>query len=160
MARVAPLVVRRAHSGRRGQALVEFALILPVFMLILFAFIDAGRFVFFASTLSQAAREGARAGSVQAYWVGSSDPGCNASGGPTCPANVTALRANITSAANAEMSPFGAIQNVYTKCTAASAPTPSANWTDTTCASNNPKDNISVRVTSTFTAITPIVSSI
>ncbi len=66
-------------SSRRGQALVETALVLPVFLLILFGLIDGGRFVFTDSVLSQAAREGARVGAVEAGWIGKTvadDPSC------------------------------------------------------------------------------------
>jgi Flp pilus assembly protein TadG len=44
----------------RGQSLVEFGLILPVFLLIVFGIIDFGRAVFAYSTLNSAAREAAR----------------------------------------------------------------------------------------------------
>jgi Flp pilus assembly protein TadG len=48
----------------RGQALVEFALIVPVFMLIAFGIFDFG-FAFDSSlTISNAAREGARFGAT------------------------------------------------------------------------------------------------
>ena len=49
-----------ARAGRRGQAMVEFALIAPVFFLVLFAIIEGGRFMFYYETLNHAAREGAR----------------------------------------------------------------------------------------------------
>ncbi len=49
----------------RGQAFVEFALVLPVVLLMLFASVDFGRAYFGAVGLNQAAREGAR------YIVGS-----------------------------------------------------------------------------------------
>ena len=45
---------------RRGQALVEFALVLPVFLLIVFGIIDGGRLIFTYNTVSNAARNGAR----------------------------------------------------------------------------------------------------
>jgi hypothetical protein len=44
----------------RGQALVEFALIIPLFLLLLVALFDLGRAVFAYNTLTNAAREGAR----------------------------------------------------------------------------------------------------
>lgn len=49
-------------SGRRtrAQALVEFALVLPVFLLIIFGLIDGGRLIFTYNTTSNAARSGAR----------------------------------------------------------------------------------------------------
>ena len=54
-----------AHSVQRSQALIEFALISPVLLLLIFGVIDIGRAVFYYDTLSHAAREGARTG-VQA----------------------------------------------------------------------------------------------
>jgi len=45
---------------RRGQGLVEFALVAPVFILILMAFFDLGRGVFIYNSITNAAREGAR----------------------------------------------------------------------------------------------------
>ena len=51
--------------GQRSQALIEFALISPVLLLLLFGIIDIGRAVFYYDTLGHAAREGARS-AVQA----------------------------------------------------------------------------------------------
>jgi Flp pilus assembly protein TadG len=50
-----------------GQSLVEFALVFPIFLLLLFGLIDIGRFVYTANALNQAAREGARYGSVASW---------------------------------------------------------------------------------------------
>jgi Flp pilus assembly protein TadG len=44
----------------QGQGLVEFALLLPVLLLLLFALFDFGRAIFAFNTVSNAAREGAR----------------------------------------------------------------------------------------------------
>lgn len=62
--------VRRAwgrpdHTSR-GQALVEFALIVPIFLMLLFALVDFGRVVFAQQAITQGAREGARAALVAA----------------------------------------------------------------------------------------------
>jgi Flp pilus assembly protein TadG len=54
------------RSRGRGQALVEFALVIPIFMLLLFALLDFGRVVYAQQTIVQDAREGARAGLVAA----------------------------------------------------------------------------------------------
>jgi Flp pilus assembly protein TadG len=51
-------MIRRREQ--RGQALVEFALILPIFLLILFGLFDFGRAIYAYNTISQAAREAAR----------------------------------------------------------------------------------------------------
>jgi hypothetical protein len=50
----------RRHDKSRGQTLVEFALILPIFLLVLMGILDLGRAVYYSSTLSNAAREAAR----------------------------------------------------------------------------------------------------
>jgi hypothetical protein len=47
-------------GGQSSQALIEFALISPVLLLLLFGIIDIGRAIFYYDTLSHAAREGAR----------------------------------------------------------------------------------------------------
>ena len=147
----------------QGQGLVEFALVLPVFLLLLFGLIDVGRLVYMNSVLSQAAREGARLASVEASWLGSSDPSCGTTGGPVCPANLAALRADVTAAANRMVAPFGSISTVYISCDPQGS-APSGNWTTASCASNTPGapnyDVVSVRVVLTFKPITPIASSI
>jgi len=51
--------LRNRRRGR-GQGLVEMALVLPVFMLIVIALFDLGRATFAYNTLTNAAREGAR----------------------------------------------------------------------------------------------------
>ncbi len=56
--------VRRTQRGSRGQSLVEFALVIPIFLLLVFALIDMGRLVYINNALSEGAREGARWGSV------------------------------------------------------------------------------------------------
>ena len=48
------------HDSTRGQSLVEFALILPIFLLIIFGIIDLGRGVFAYNAIQNAAREGVR----------------------------------------------------------------------------------------------------
>jgi TadE-like protein len=51
----------RNIRGQRSQALIEFALVSPVLLLLLFGIIDLGRAIFYYDTLNHAAREGARA---------------------------------------------------------------------------------------------------
>jgi Flp pilus assembly protein TadG len=53
------MTLRSRHRGR-GQALVEFALVIPVFLILLMAVFDLGRAVFAYNSITNAAREGAR----------------------------------------------------------------------------------------------------
>lgn len=50
--------------SRSGQTLVEFALILPVFILLLMGIFDFGRAVYAGSTIENAAREAVRVGII------------------------------------------------------------------------------------------------
>lgn len=52
------------RSSRQGQTLVEFALLLPLFLLIVVVIFDLGRAVYYYSAISNAAREGARFGII------------------------------------------------------------------------------------------------
>jgi Flp pilus assembly protein TadG len=61
------LVTRRTAEPRRGQSLVEFSLILTPLMLVLLGIIQFG-FIFNSHvTMTNAAREGARTGSIYVY---------------------------------------------------------------------------------------------
>ncbi len=55
---------RQKRRGRSGQAVVEFALVLPLFLLLLFAAVEFGRAYFHLHLLTNASREGARVGSL------------------------------------------------------------------------------------------------
>lgn len=52
--------MRRQRRGRRGQALVEFALILPVLLLLVLGLVDFARAWNVFQVITDAAREGAR----------------------------------------------------------------------------------------------------
>lgn len=56
--------MRRRGARARGQSMVEFALILPIFLLLVFGAVDLGRAVFYQSLLDNAVRDGARLGIV------------------------------------------------------------------------------------------------
>lgn len=55
------MAARRSRRGERGAAAVEFALVLPILMLLIFGIVDFGRMLSAKITLTEAAREGARA---------------------------------------------------------------------------------------------------
>jgi Flp pilus assembly protein TadG len=148
---------RVRHDG--GQSLVEFSLILPVFVLLLFGLIDVGRFTYLNSVLSQGAREGSRLAAVEASWIGSTDLGCNAAGGPVCPNAADALAAHARTAANRMIVPFGTVDSLYIRCdTPGNAPTGA--WTGVSCTSHTTGDIVSVRVVLRFTPLTPIIGQI
>lgn len=52
--------------GERGQSLVEFTMIVPIFLLLVFAIVDFGMGLYSWITVTNAAREGARIGTVGA----------------------------------------------------------------------------------------------
>lgn len=74
----------RLRRHQRGQALVEFAIVIPVLLVFMLAIVDFGRGIYIYSVISDAAREGARyaivhgslapADGEQASGPGTSDP--------------------------------------------------------------------------------------
>lgn len=55
-------------TGRiSGQSLIEFALVIPLILLLAIAFIDLGRIIYFHSALSNAVREGSRYASINHF---------------------------------------------------------------------------------------------
>lgn len=59
-----PFSRRAGRQRTRGQALVEFALVIPVFLLLLMTLFDFGRVIYAQNTINQDAREGVRRGIV------------------------------------------------------------------------------------------------
>ncbi len=62
--------VRTRTGGDRGQTLVEFALVLIPFLVILMGIVDMGRGIYVYNAVSQSAREIARVTSVHPYAAG------------------------------------------------------------------------------------------
>ncbi|MBK6561157.1 TadE/TadG family type IV pilus assembly protein [Candidatus Amarobacter glycogenicus] len=58
-------VVRKLRRTEAGQALVEFTMILPIFLMLLFGLVDFGRGFYTWLLITNAAREGARVAAVQ-----------------------------------------------------------------------------------------------
>ena len=56
----------RKISAQKGQSLVEFALVLPVFIIVLFGIMEFGRLWEISNVLTSAAREGVRVAAVTA----------------------------------------------------------------------------------------------
>jgi len=64
----------RMRRGSRGQALMEFAIVLPVFLAMLLAIVDVGRVVWANNSLANAAREAARFAIVHGGSAGTACP--------------------------------------------------------------------------------------
>lgn len=72
-------MTRRRHDGERGQGMVEFAMLVPAFMLLLLGMLEFGFLFDHTLTLQYASREGARVGSALANGGGAL--GCNFAAG-------------------------------------------------------------------------------
>ena len=60
-------LIRRSRTrGEKGQALAEFALLAPIFLILVFAIVDFGMGFYSWITVTNSAREGARLGTVAA----------------------------------------------------------------------------------------------
>jgi Flp pilus assembly protein TadG len=75
-----------ARDRGRGQSLVEFALVLPIFMLIVFGIVDGGRVVFANNDMAQATRNVARVASTTCF---ATVPACSKTAGPIAAAIAT-----------------------------------------------------------------------
>ncbi len=58
--------IRKSLKSEKGQSLVEFALVLPIFIFLVFGIIEFGRLWETVNIMTSAAREGARAAAVSA----------------------------------------------------------------------------------------------
>ena len=78
-----PCFKSRTRDRQSGQAAtVEMAILFPVFMVLLLGLIDSGRALYTYSTVSSAAREGARFGSIHPTWWTAPAAAERTSGGP------------------------------------------------------------------------------
>ncbi len=67
-------ITRRTSKGEDGQSLLEFALVLPIFLLVLFAIIDFGMAFHAWIAVTSSAREGGRLGAVHPSLSGAGSP--------------------------------------------------------------------------------------
>lgn len=167
---------QHARDPRAGQALAEFAVVFPIFILILLGLVEIGRFVYSDSALSQAAREGARVAAVEAGWITLSGNGCvgNASaitaanpGAHVCPPTLSAFKTDVTHGVNRMTAGLGQIPSsqIYLSCNAgdASDPPPDGSWTGNGCQDTSGHVNgraswlVSVRIAYTYQPILPFL---
>lgn len=63
---IGKLIRKNRTDGEKGQNLVEFAMVVPIFLILVFAIVDFGMGFHAWITVTNAAREGARVGAVGA----------------------------------------------------------------------------------------------
>lgn len=63
-------MMNRRIKRQRGQSMVEFALVIPILLILVIAFLDLGRAVYTQSVLANAAREGTRTAVIRTNSVG------------------------------------------------------------------------------------------
>lgn len=137
----------RRHS--RGQALVEFALVFPLIVLLLFGVFDLGRAIYSYNTIANAARLGARIAAVNQILAG---PDCNESRPVEDPLNA---HWSIQTCAALSAVSLG----VQTSDVAVAYAAPPA--TSLTCGSPLHVGCIaSVTITYTYRPMTPVISSL
>ncbi len=174
-----PFPFRRRPYSQRGQSLVETALVLPIFLWLIFGLIDGGRLVYSNSAVSQAAREGARVAAAEAAWVGittSIDPSCvntladigaSNPGAHVCPPSIASLKNDVRRAVNRMDVTMGTITAVYLDCEPPTGTAPTGNWTSgndcagpTGGAIASKGWHVSVRVEYVYNSITPVISAV
>ncbi len=85
-------IIRRLRKGEHGQALVEMALVLPLFLLLLFGVMEMGRIGYAYVSVNNAAREGGRVATIG----GSDDDIRNSINNATTSLDLANLSINIT----------------------------------------------------------------
>lgn len=118
-----------AQATERGAAAVEFALVVPVLIMMIFGMVDMGMAINAQAIVGNAAREGARAASFNG-------------------ANTTATTNVVNSAAK---SLIGTAPTVAITCQAKGSTTSSASY----CTSAVAGDSVLVQVTYTYKWLTP-----
>jgi Flp pilus assembly protein TadG len=119
--------------AKQGQSLVEFALVLPILLLILLGVVDLGRVYYAYVTLTNASREGARFGATYGW---------------TTPTTTQSAIRNRTKNESANVLKL-ADSNIIVECSATDTPPFIYTWTN--CSSVNPGYAVRVTVNYTFT---------
>jgi Flp pilus assembly protein TadG len=158
---------------QRGQGLVEIALVLPVFLLIVLGTIDFGRAIYIYSVMSNGAREGARYAIVHGSKAQSIDGSCASGPGTVTTDTLGALVVKATGAsapgwaavpagcaAPVTVPPVGLDLSVYaaTVCWGDECTVPNdcgAAGTNAAPRTNDPDQPVTVRTCYRFRAILP-----
>jgi Flp pilus assembly protein TadG len=137
-----------ARRHPRGQALVEFALALPLFLVLLFGIIDFGRIIAMQSAAVSASREGARYGA--AVGDGGTVPYMDCAGIRTAAQRASQALISISDPNQIEISYVDGAGNATTASCAPHGAGPVE-------ADIDPLDRVVVEVTLQYEAITPMV---
>ena len=127
---------RPRRRPARGQSLVEFALVLPIMLVLLLGVVDAGRGIMAYNEVSQSARDVARVASVSCL---DTSPHCATTSGP--------IQAVITQ----QQGLIPGAPSFAVGCSDGSSASPAA------C---EPGNYVEVTVRTAFNLITPIVGSV
>jgi hypothetical protein len=157
--------------GQRSQALIEFALVSPVLLLLLFGIIDLGRAIFYYDTLKHAASEGARTAVRASNALPTNADVLNAVRGQMQGVPVTAPcpQGPVTSAVPADNAAWIYITEPDPPSTPESTPPPNApggEYADVAsggCSAVNPaigNDQLQVTIRLNLVLITPIVAQV
>ena len=132
-----------ARRRRRGQAIAEFAVVAPIFFLILFGIIDFGRYVYTANAINNGTREGARSGSVAVCPT----PLCDGLGREDCVKAVVRDRT------------WGVPANMLTTTVTCERVAPNDSTPNTILVSQcRTNDLLRVHTQATFTLVTPLIA--
>lgn len=142
------MTILKRRGRTRGQALVEFAMVLPIFLLVLFAIVDVARYVYTQNALNNMAREAARASAVE------SRPACAQAARDACADSIARTRiTGVGLKAGTATSGSPAAVGVYVECRAQS------DLSLVSMAACKSNDILKVRLNSDFILVTPLVSS-
>jgi Flp pilus assembly protein TadG len=138
---------RHRAERTRGQALVEFALVIPFFLLLLFGIIDMARFVYDSNSLNEVAREAARQGTV-----GRQPADCNGLGRVACVKILVQHRITAVGVADSD------ITVVCYRVPNAGTPPADGTQADTCGPTWKGGDLVRVQISTNFTLVTPFVA--
>lgn len=134
----------RGRSHERGGALVEFALVLPAFFVMMLSIMDFGLYFFVQHTLQFATREGARLALVGGTLT-------DASGNPL--SREASIVKRVRERAGVAMDPAQVAIAIYPLAADYSAPADSASRLD----AGSPGSTMRVRVSYPYTFVTPFL---
>jgi Flp pilus assembly protein TadG len=129
-----PNSLTTASDSERGSAAVEFALLLPIFLILVFGIMDFGMLIYSQNVVNNAARDGARTATLG----GTLDQSVN-----TTLSAASVLR--------------GIAPTVSTTCTLANSTTPCPTWVSGTSGTAPPSGaTVKVTVNYSYVWITPV----